>query len=90
MVDTTKEVVLRWPNKEDALTADIRPDAIVSTLVQRTFGQSLGFGISQAWRCCRHQPFPLLGHTQARRLVAQQHLKAWSPYSHVSSQWMPN
>jgi hypothetical protein len=37
-------VVLRWLNKEDTLTPDIRPDAIVSTLVQRVFGQSLGFG----------------------------------------------
>ncbi|GAN11651.1 hypothetical protein MAM1_0777c11230 [Mucor ambiguus] len=32
------------PNKEDTTTTDIRPDAIVSTLVQRAFGQSLGFG----------------------------------------------
>ena len=42
--DTTKKVVLRWSNKEDTLTPDIRPDTIVSTLVQRAFGQSLGFG----------------------------------------------
>jgi hypothetical protein len=42
--DTKKEAVLRWPNKEDTLAADIRSDAIVSTLVQRTFEQSLGFG----------------------------------------------
>ncbi|KAG1143383.1 hypothetical protein G6F37_012094 [Rhizopus arrhizus] len=42
--DTTKKVVLRWSNKEDTLTPDIHPDAIVSTLVQRAFGQSLGFG----------------------------------------------
>ncbi|KAG1047544.1 hypothetical protein G6F43_010015 [Rhizopus delemar] len=44
VADTTKKVVLRWSNKEDALTTDIRPDAIVSTLIQRAFGQSLGFG----------------------------------------------
>ncbi|KAI8636694.1 hypothetical protein BD408DRAFT_425708 [Parasitella parasitica] len=44
MADTTRKVVLRWPNKEDTLTTGIRPDAIVSTLVQRAFGQSLGFG----------------------------------------------
>ncbi|KAG2224886.1 hypothetical protein INT45_010835 [Circinella minor] len=42
--DTTKKVVLRWSNKEDTLTPDIRPDAIVSPLVQRAFGPSLGFG----------------------------------------------
>ncbi|KAG0743149.1 hypothetical protein G6F35_004978 [Rhizopus arrhizus] len=42
--DTTKKVVLCWSNKVDTLTPDIRPDAIVSTLVQRVFGQSLGFG----------------------------------------------
>ncbi|KAI8980522.1 hypothetical protein BDB01DRAFT_724993 [Pilobolus umbonatus] len=44
VADTTRKVVLRWPNKEDTMTTDIRPDAIVSTIVQRTFGQSLGFG----------------------------------------------
>lgn len=44
VVDTIRKVVLRWPNKEDTLTTDIRPDAIVSILVQRAFGQSLGFG----------------------------------------------
>ncbi|KAI7889049.1 uncharacterized protein EV154DRAFT_290329 [Mucor mucedo] len=44
MADTTRKVVLRWPNKEDTMTTGIRPDAIVSTLVQRAFGQSLGFG----------------------------------------------
>ena len=44
LADTTKKVVLRWPNKKDTLTIGIRPDAIVSTLVQRAFGQSLGFG----------------------------------------------
>ncbi|KAI8977229.1 hypothetical protein BDF20DRAFT_821155, partial [Mycotypha africana] len=44
LADTTRKVVLRWPNKADTMTNDIRPDAIVSTMVQRTFGQSLGFG----------------------------------------------
>lgn len=44
VADTTKKVVLRWSNKKDALTTDICPDTIVSTLVQRAFGQSLGFG----------------------------------------------
>ncbi|KAG0757962.1 hypothetical protein G6F16_009984 [Rhizopus arrhizus] len=44
VADTTRKVVLRWPNKEDTMTTGIRPDAIVSTLVQRAFGQSLGFG----------------------------------------------
>ncbi|KAI8646287.1 hypothetical protein BD408DRAFT_455242 [Parasitella parasitica] len=43
VADTAKKVVLRWSNKEDALTPDIRPDAIVSTLAQCAFGQSLGF-----------------------------------------------
>ncbi|KAL0141956.1 hypothetical protein V8B55DRAFT_1595848 [Mucor lusitanicus] len=44
VADTTRKVVLRWPNREDTITTGIRPDAIVSTLVQRAFGQSLGFG----------------------------------------------
>ncbi|KAI8094102.1 hypothetical protein BDF21DRAFT_436118 [Thamnidium elegans] len=44
VADTTRKVVLRWPNKEVTITTGIRPDAIVSTLVQRAFGQSLGFG----------------------------------------------
>ncbi|KAI8874892.1 hypothetical protein K501DRAFT_203748, partial [Backusella circina FSU 941] len=44
VADTTRKVVLRWPNKEDTMTTGIRPDAIVSTLVQLAFGQSLGLG----------------------------------------------
>ncbi|CEP10452.1 hypothetical protein, partial, partial [Parasitella parasitica] len=44
VADTTEKVVLQWANKEDTLTPGIRPDAIVSTLVQRAFGQSLDFG----------------------------------------------
>ncbi|KAI8094165.1 hypothetical protein BDF21DRAFT_330571, partial [Thamnidium elegans] len=44
LVDTTRKVVLRWPNKEVTITTGIRPNAIVSTLVQRAFGQSLDFG----------------------------------------------
>lgn len=41
--DTTEEVILRWPNKENTLTSNIRPDVIVFTLVQHALGQSLGF-----------------------------------------------
>ncbi|KAI7868055.1 uncharacterized protein EV154DRAFT_488204 [Mucor mucedo] len=33
LADTTKKVVLRWPNKKDTSTTGIRPDAIVSTLL---------------------------------------------------------
>ncbi|KAI8072897.1 hypothetical protein BC940DRAFT_251444 [Gongronella butleri] len=39
-----KKVVLRWSNKEDASTTDIHPDAVISSVVQQAFGNSLGFG----------------------------------------------
>lgn len=42
--DTTKKVVLRWPNKIDELAPEIRPDAIISTLVHLKFGRHLGYG----------------------------------------------
>ncbi|CAO3576191.1 unnamed protein product [Absidia cylindrospora] len=35
LADTMKKVALRWANKEDAQTRGTRPDAIVSTIVQR-------------------------------------------------------
>ncbi|KAL9541267.1 hypothetical protein MBANPS3_009224 [Mucor bainieri] len=44
LADNIKKISLRWPNKEDSLTTRIRPDAIVSTIVQHSYGQSLAFG----------------------------------------------
>ncbi|CAO3608364.1 unnamed protein product [Mucor hiemalis] len=44
VANTTRKVVLQWPNKENTLITGIRQDAVVSTLVQRAFGQSPGFG----------------------------------------------
>ncbi|KAI8880948.1 hypothetical protein K501DRAFT_335044 [Backusella circina FSU 941] len=44
LADTTKKVILRWPNKMDEVTPEIRPDAIISTLVQLKFGRHLGYG----------------------------------------------
>ncbi|KAG1466483.1 hypothetical protein G6F46_000140 [Rhizopus delemar] len=38
IADKNSLVVLRWSNKEDTLTPDIRPDAIVPTLVQHALG----------------------------------------------------
>lgn len=45
IADQDRQVALRWANKSvhQELT-DIRPDAIVSTLVQHDFGCPLGFG----------------------------------------------
>ncbi|KAG1040092.1 hypothetical protein G6F43_012360 [Rhizopus delemar] len=42
--DTTKKVILRWPNKMHEIVPEIRPDAIISTLVQLKFGRHLGYG----------------------------------------------
>jgi hypothetical protein len=44
LADTTKKVALRWPNKMDKSTPEIRPDAIISTLVQLEFERHLGYG----------------------------------------------
>ncbi|KAG1627711.1 hypothetical protein G6F44_012118 [Rhizopus delemar] len=44
LADTTKKVILRWPNKMDEIVPEIRPDAIISTLVQLKFGRHLGYG----------------------------------------------
>ncbi|KAI8878305.1 hypothetical protein K501DRAFT_165311, partial [Backusella circina FSU 941] len=44
LADTTKKVILRWPNKMDEVTPEIRPDAIISTLIQSRFGRHLGYG----------------------------------------------
>ncbi|CEG72813.1 hypothetical protein RMATCC62417_08301 [Rhizopus microsporus] len=43
LADQDCNVALRWANKSDVAT-DIRPDAIISTLAQHDFTQSLGFG----------------------------------------------
>ncbi|KAG2235822.1 hypothetical protein INT48_003934 [Thamnidium elegans] len=45
IADQDKQVALRWANKSvhQGLT-DMRPDAIISTLVQHEFGCPLGFG----------------------------------------------
>ncbi|KAI9361879.1 hypothetical protein BD770DRAFT_316832 [Pilaira anomala] len=49
IADQDKQVVLRWANKSvhQDLT-DMRPDAIISTLVQHDFGCPLGFGEAKA------------------------------------------
>ncbi|KAG0825006.1 hypothetical protein G6F18_010609 [Rhizopus arrhizus] len=44
LADTTKKVILRWPNKMDETAPEIRPDAIISTLIQLKFGRHLGYG----------------------------------------------
>ncbi|KAI7857920.1 hypothetical protein BDC45DRAFT_434793, partial [Circinella umbellata] len=44
LADTTKKVILRWPNKMDETAPEIRLDAIISTLVQLKFGRHLGYG----------------------------------------------
>ncbi|KAI8067247.1 hypothetical protein BDF21DRAFT_466013 [Thamnidium elegans] len=49
IADQDKQVALRWANKSvhQGLT-DMRPDAIISTLVQHEFGCPLGFGETKA------------------------------------------
>ncbi|KAG1138811.1 hypothetical protein G6F37_012866 [Rhizopus arrhizus] len=44
LADVTKKVLLRWPNKMEETVPQIRPDAIVSTVVQLKLGPSLGYG----------------------------------------------
>ncbi|KAI9263569.1 hypothetical protein EDC94DRAFT_518018 [Helicostylum pulchrum] len=44
LADSAKKVVLRWPNKMDEASPHIRPDAIISTLIQLKFGNRLGYG----------------------------------------------
>ncbi|KAG0931226.1 hypothetical protein G6F32_011743 [Rhizopus arrhizus] len=45
IADQDKNVALRWPNKStDEEQTDIRPDAIVSTVMQHDFGHPVGFG----------------------------------------------
>ncbi len=43
IADQDRDVALRWANKSDVET-DIRPDVIISTLVQHDLGHSIGFG----------------------------------------------
>ncbi|KAI7874321.1 hypothetical protein K492DRAFT_137995 [Lichtheimia hyalospora FSU 10163] len=43
LADQDRNVALRWANKSDIET-DVRPDAIISKLVQHAFSQSIGFG----------------------------------------------
>lgn len=49
VADQGRKVAVRWANKSvhQNLT-NIRPDAIISTLVQRDYGYPLGFGESKA------------------------------------------
>ncbi|ORZ06421.1 hypothetical protein BCR42DRAFT_159396 [Absidia repens] len=42
--DVTKNIILRWPNKMEETIPQIRPDAIISSLVQLNIGPSLGYG----------------------------------------------
>ncbi|ORZ06423.1 hypothetical protein BCR42DRAFT_397730 [Absidia repens] len=42
--DVTKNVILRWPSKMEETIPQIRPDAIISSLVQLNIGPSLGYG----------------------------------------------
>ncbi|KAI8636914.1 hypothetical protein BD408DRAFT_448054 [Parasitella parasitica] len=44
LADNTKKVILRWLNKMDEVTPEIRADAIISTLIQSRFGRRLGYG----------------------------------------------
>ncbi|CAO3657318.1 unnamed protein product [Mucor hiemalis] len=43
LVDNTKKVILRWPNKMDEVAPEIRADAIISTLIQSRFGRHPGY-----------------------------------------------
>jgi hypothetical protein len=38
-----QNVVLRWANKNEEVS-DIRPDAVISTIIQSKYGRPLGFG----------------------------------------------
>ncbi|KAI8967120.1 hypothetical protein BDF20DRAFT_1005100 [Mycotypha africana] len=42
--DPDKNILLRWSNVTCDESADMRPDATISKIQQRNFGQSLGFG----------------------------------------------
>ncbi|KAI8143301.1 hypothetical protein BJV82DRAFT_493199, partial [Fennellomyces sp. T-0311] len=42
--DPDKNVLLRWSNVTNNDSEEMRPDAIISKVVQRGFGPSLGFG----------------------------------------------
>ncbi|KAL0088464.1 hypothetical protein F4703DRAFT_1846283 [Phycomyces blakesleeanus] len=42
LTDITKRFILRWPDKTDETAPKIRPDAIISTLIQLKFGRHLG------------------------------------------------
>jgi hypothetical protein len=44
LADTTKKVILRWPNKMEESAPEIRLDAIISTLIQLRLGRHLGYG----------------------------------------------
>lgn len=45
IADQDRNVALRWANKSSSSEeSDIRPDAIISTLVQHDFGHPVGFG----------------------------------------------
>jgi hypothetical protein len=45
VADQDRNVALRWANKSSyEVESDIRPDAIISTLIQHDFGHPVGFG----------------------------------------------
>lgn len=44
LADTIKKVILRWPRKMDETAPEVRPDEIISTLIQLKFGRQLGYG----------------------------------------------
>ncbi|KAG0737345.1 hypothetical protein G6F60_012054 [Rhizopus arrhizus] len=44
LADVIKKALLCWPNKMEETVPQIRPDAIVSTVVQLKLGPSLGYG----------------------------------------------
>ncbi|KAG2218328.1 hypothetical protein INT45_007723 [Circinella minor] len=43
VVDQDKNVAVRWANKASDEATDIRPDAVISTLIQHDYGYFLGF-----------------------------------------------
>ncbi|KAI7850863.1 hypothetical protein BDC45DRAFT_517324 [Circinella umbellata] len=44
LADNTKKVILRWTNKMDEVTLEIRADAIIETLIQSRSGRHSGYG----------------------------------------------
>lgn len=61
VADQDQQVALRWANKSvDQGLTDMRPDAVISTLVQHGFGCPLGFGETKVG--IHHETISQFGH----------------------------